>query len=207
MGNNSGKSERPATVHDDNNPIDMYVDIMMNLEDSVDIAPIKAMLNDHISSSAIDTIRDSQVAANELAKTIIIEYFDNKQSAKQFGDMLSYTFSYESVLKPTRDLLFWSIDADSSKAHVYQQAKAGLYDWCAASGKDQLAEASSHWLRQKDNMRVSVSPMLLWSLRQKTVSEDPLADVVVHALPFTKAAVVDSLQYYALEALKSEDTK
>ncbi len=210
MGNNiAAKDNANVENKEKNNNEINYTEIVYGLQTDIsDITPIK-IINDQLTSSAVDSIRESQLAANQLAKSLLIELLHDEHSPKKFGELLKYTFAYESVLKPTRDLIHWSLRTDSTMTSVEQQARTGLYSYMSRTGsaKSQLVGLSTHWLGQRDTRLFTLNPLLTWTMKQPELAVDPLAEVVKVALPHTRSSVVESMQYYALEALKSEDVK
>ena len=165
------------------------------------------IVREHISSTAVDSIRDSQQTGNELAKANIMEVLKDKKSIIQFGELLSYSFSYESVLKPTRDLIYWSIQTEDSLKSLAHVSQSGIEDWSKSRGKIDLTPPIKQWVLSRETRIVTINPLLTWTLREKSLSLEPLAVAVIDVLPYTKETTVENMKYWALEGLKSEDVK
>eukprot|EP01035_Chromulina_nebulosa_P066063 gene66063-90407_t len=83
--------------------------------------PIKILINSTIASTAVDSLRDSQDIANQLAKDWLIQFLDDKSNQKKFGYFLQDLFSYEPVLSPTRWLVHWSVNSTATRVLSLQQ--------------------------------------------------------------------------------------
>jgi hypothetical protein len=171
---------------------------------------IKDLLNEQISSTAVDSLRDSQQVANEMAKTIIYDVLKDKDTKGKFGELLQFLFAYESVLHPTRWLVYWSLNLDSTMNSIEYQTKWQIDYWAkldpTLSLKSSLLDSSIYWLKTSEARKYHIDPLLMWTLQQKTVV-DPVAGIVVDALPYIKETTVDALKWAVSESLKSEDTK
>jgi hypothetical protein len=66
-------------------------------------------VNTQLSSAAVDSMKDSQEIANDLARSLVMEVLHGKNNTRKLGELLQYTFAYETVLAPTRDLIYWSL--------------------------------------------------------------------------------------------------
>lgn len=165
------------------------------------------IVGEHISSTAVDSIRDSQESGNVLAKSKIMDVLKDKAAVTNFGELLNYSFSYESVLKPTRDLLYWSIQTEDCLKNLSNVSKSGIDDWAKLRGKDDLIPPIKDWVLSKQTRIVTINPLLTYTLRDKSLSLEPLSQIVIDILPYTKESTVENLKWYALESLKSEDVK
>lgn len=165
------------------------------------------IVREHISFTAVVSIRDSQETGNELAKTKVMDALKDPASIIEFGELLKYSFSYESVLKPTRDLLYWSIQSEDTFRNLMHVSRGGIDDWAKSRGKDDLIYPIKQWVLSKESRIYTINPILTWSIREKSISLEPLSKIVIDILPYTKESTVDNLKYWALEGLKSEDVK
>lgn len=171
---------------------------------------IKDILNEQISSTAVDSLRDSQLVANEMAKTIIYDVLREKETKGKFGELLQFLFAYESVLHPTRWLVYWSLNLDTTLDSVVYQTKWQINYWAkqdpTAFLSSSLLDSSIYWLKSIEARKHHIDPLLLWTLKQKEIA-DPVAGIVVDALPYVKETTVDALKWAVSESLKSECTK
>lgn len=188
-----------------NPTLDAHAPLTPNIQNAP-LNPIKGILNEQLSSTALDSLRDSQFAAHELAKSMIQNTLKAKKTKGQFGELLNYMFSYESVLYPTRWLVYWSLNSNDTVLNTTYQAKWQVDYWGKNSGKDEVIAASKLWLASSENRKECINPLMFWALNQKEV-KDPIAAVVIDALPYIKKDVVDAMKWCVSESLKSEDIK
>ncbi len=177
--------------------------------DNTTITPIKVLLNEQITSSAVDSIRESQLIANEMAKSLIIEFFREPSSPKKFGELLNYIFSYESVLKPSRDIVYWSLQSSETYKSVELQAKSNSLALIGPEGgaSTSVTNLTSDWLLRRDTRLSTFNPVISWACKEPAVTVEPLAGIVEQVLPLTRPVLVESLKYWAGVALQSEDVK
>lgn len=184
---------------------------------------MQQIVNDQLSSSAADTLKESRNEAQEMAKKLVIDLLDKPESRKEFGRVLEYTFSFESVRRPTRDLVWWSVKSPLSINEIENQAlwwrryflfppaasrqgsgsPVGLPEQSAtgfAYTEAQLATLLSWWILTPHAKSI-INPLLEWTTHQPVVIES-VTQIVNDALPYcrtywtecAKTAIKDSLQ-------------
>lgn len=104
----------------------VYAELISDGSLPSDLPTIKVLINDSLATTAVDQLRDSQVAAHELSKSLIVDVLTDKHTPPKLGIILQSIFSYESLLQPTRDLIYWSIQIPSTFNPIYQQTKQTL---------------------------------------------------------------------------------
>lgn len=183
MGNNS--TSRPK----DYKPA-LYADLITD-EDSetTGLKPIRVILNESLTSSAVESIRDSQEIANALAKELIIDILSDKGTENKFGIFLQHIFTFDSTLQSARDLVFWGLKSDQSMSNATTLAKESLSAWSKGAGSSQLLVLSNNWLHSAHSKTTSITPLLLWTLNQKQAVHDPLTDIVSKSIPFTQVCL------------------
>ena len=93
------------------------------------------MFKDSITSSAVDSIRDSQELINDYAKTLLKTTLENKESPGQLGILLKSFFEHEKVLKPTRNLLYWTLKQNYIVNPTISLAQSQITYFCTEDGK------------------------------------------------------------------------
>ncbi|RYG99099.1 hypothetical protein EON65_50640 [archaeon] len=121
------------------------------------------------------------------------------------GIALKAVISYESVLKPTRDLIYCSLQFPCNVDPIVKNTKSIINkEYIPVETVSCLAE---DWLRHPITKRDVIIPLLTWSFQQPDICIDPLKDLVVDLLPTSKDIIKDTLKSSILDALKSEGTK
>lgn len=90
------------------------------------LPPVQTVINDSIAFTAADQIKENQEMVNESAKKLVTEFLSSRKAAVQSGMFLGSLFRYESILQPTRDLVYWSLHLPTTYNPIFYQAKAGL---------------------------------------------------------------------------------
>eukprot|EP01031_Cornospumella_fuschlensis_P028915 gene28915-34894_t len=178
-----------------------YAEIITDKALPADVPPIQVLINEQLAATAVDTIRDSQALAHELSKKLVVDYLTNKCSSEHFGIMMKVATSYESILKPTRDLIYWSLQFDSIASNAKSIIKK---DYIPVEAVSVLAQ---DWLKRPVTKKDVIVPLLTWTFQQPDVCVEPLRDVIMDWLPTSKELIKDTLKISLLAALKSEETK
>lgn len=175
--------------------MDLFAEIVSSGDGpTAGLPPLKILLNEQISSSAVETLRDSKLVAQQLAKTIVMDALADAHNQGKFGEFLQYAFAYESILYPTRWLVHWSIHTDNSVANSRVFLKEQLLHWLQDTDRTygpqkQLVDLCDWWLREERSRVEAVDPLLVWTLRQKDSVKDPLAATVCAALAYARVCV------------------
>eukprot|EP01031_Cornospumella_fuschlensis_P032744 gene32744-39584_t len=180
-----------------------YAEIITDKALPADVPPIKVLINEQLAATAVDTIRDSQALAHELSKKLVVDYLTNKNSSEHVGIVLKVATSYESILKPTRDLIYWSLQFPCSIDPIATNAKS-IINYIPVETVSILAQ---DWLKHPVTKKDIIVPLLTWTFQQPDVSVEPLRDVMVDWLPTSKELIKGTLKTSLLDALKSEETK
>lgn len=121
------------------------------------------------------------------------------------GIVLKTAISYESILKPSRDFIYWSVKLPCNIEPLVKITKSFIHrDYIPAQTISFLAE---DWIKHPATKRDVVLPLVTWSLQQADETIEPMRDVVVDWLPTSKEIIKDTLKTSILDALKSEGTK
>lgn len=148
--------------------------------------PIKVLLNEQITSKAVDSLKDSKDVVNFFANNLVIEVLKDKSTPKKFGDFLKYTFSFESTLAPTRSLIYWSIMSDVSFQNLRLLTVSQISDWISMNAKHQILNSMNENMLSKNFKNVNIHPLIQWTLYQDNMVISPLSNIIIHSLPYTK---------------------
>lgn len=151
-----------------------------------DIPPIKLIINESITSTAVDSLKDSEEMLHLLAKNLIFQVLDDKQTPGKFGEFLQYIFTSDSILSTTRGILYWSLKTPDCTVNIESMSKYQLTSWMRTYGMSQVSWISQGWLTAPQSRQVVVSPLLSWVLRQKPYVIDPVAYMIHDSLPFAR---------------------
>jgi len=176
------------------------------------LPPISTLVNEQINAAAVDSIRDSQDIANEMAKKLILDALSDEKNTAELGKLLQYIFAANSVLVPTRELIYWSIMLPNAMESSLFQARSQRNYWLEnkegrALSRDQLVFIIDWWLRETTSKDLVVKPLLDWTLQQKLITIDPLCNLVVESLPYAKDHTVKVISDSITENLKSQSIK
>lgn len=159
---------------------------------------VQQLVNEQLKSSASDTLKESRDDAEKLAKSLILDASNKPEYRHEFGRVLEYIFSFESVQKPTRDLVWWSVKSPMSMHEIEGQAlwwrryflnstfppisHRGSPGEGFTYTEEQLTTLLAWWLSTPHAKSV-VNPLLIWTLREKVVV-DSVVQIVIDALPY-----------------------
>lgn len=165
---------------------EIYAEIIPGKTLPAAVPPLKIIINQHVANAAIDSIRDSQQLADELSKGLIIDLLVHPQTPNQFGTLLKYTFAYEDILLPTRDLLFWSLKLPHIQQHLFMQTRTNLNWWLANYGKTALYPLATQWILNPETRTSLIVPLLQYTCRDPENVMTPLAVLIAEAIPYAK---------------------
>lgn len=149
-----------------------------------ELQDFKDKINEQIKSEVKGQIRESQQAANDLAKSMIQDILAQSETKAQFGIFLQSLFAYESVRRPTRELIYWSLQRPDVVRSTCQLASNQVKYWLRNDGKhythEEFVGLIDWWLRHPDTTRTVLLPFLKWPL------EDPeTLDMMVQSVSQT----------------------
>jgi hypothetical protein len=148
--------------------------------------PIQEIINNQIASTAADSIRESDIIVKDYAKALIMDTLNDKESRAKVGIILQGILAHEPVLQPTRALVYWGVQSESSVNNLAWQSKYGLNQWVDLYGEKVVSKASVDYLDSMHAQHIVIKPILLWVLKQKAWCQDPAAANVVYSLPWAK---------------------
>lgn len=163
---------------------------------------LRVLVQETFTSSAVDSIRDSQLLANELAKRLLIEVLQRRENRGKFGELLQYLFISDTVLSPTRDLIYWSLAIDNTVHNIAQNVKMHRNFWLRSTEKQPGATRSLErrltdavlltliirWLDDPVSKNQVVIPLLDWALKEHEGVIAPLTEIAAGSIPWTKVS-------------------
>ena len=179
----------------------LYAELISGKGDAAEFPPIKVLLNEQITNSAVDSLKDSEEMMHLLAKNLIIESLKNKSATKNFGQMLSTLFDYEVTLSQTRSLLYWSIQTPDSFSNIQSLSAYQLKNYANTIGIPQVSALSQSWIVAPSSRKEVVSPLLVWVLKEKPYAVDPAALSIQESLPCAKVCCVYGKHWGIVSAL------
>jgi hypothetical protein len=181
-------------------------------------------MSKEITATAIDSIKDSQRAMNEIAKTLIHDVLGNEQHYDSFGIFLQNLFKHDTVASYCRWLIYWSIATDYNVQYSYDIFKRQLdfyltvhnfnYDPSHVNYTDPsympltlVIKSGTWWLHQEYAKKDYLVPAIVWLFNQEKDVVLPLADITAGLRPHLEEQAVDAMLYYVLGYLKSAEVK
>ena len=103
---------------------------------ALDTDLMKHLVQDTLTSSAVDSLRESQQLANSIAKSLVLEVLTRTENRGKLGELLQYTFAADTVLTPTRELLYWSLELEHTFKNIVWQVQWHRNYWLGLSSFD-----------------------------------------------------------------------
>lgn len=206
MGSTNSKvfKQKPGKKKENDSEDDntIYFEIVSK-EISPHIPPVRVILNE----IAIDSLRDSQDFANQLAKSLILDTLMDRKSVTNFSEILKFIFSHESVLKPTRNLVYWSLTLDNTYNNTYGLTKWQVNNWLHNYASDPLANITKNWIVSEPAYYTTIKPLIIPLIKPGDINITPMTNVIVNALPYVKDPATFGIKTFLTNCLKSTETK
>ena len=178
-----GSSSKTSNRNEKNG---IYAELVSGKGEDSDFPPIKVLLNEQITNSALDSLKDSEQMMHMLAKSLIVDALHDKNTPGKFGKILNYIFDYEATLAQTRSMLYWSISTQDSYKNISYLTAWQLKNWTTSYGIGQVSTLTQMWVRNPSARVEVISPLITWVLQQKPYVIDPVSLLIYDALPYTK---------------------
>lgn len=164
-----------------------------NYQNQKNIPPMKILLNNYITSSTVDSIRDSMKDSKEylnmLSRELLLGILHDNKNQHIFGDFLKYSFSYESILLPTRELIYYSL-YDNNTYHIISlylnNEILRIINTDNNNIKKSIVNSSIYNIHDKIFKSYTFYPLVIWTIEQQEIVIDPLTKIIRNALPYTK---------------------
>ena len=180
--------------------VKLYAEIVSDLANGKDILPIQVLVKETIKSSAVESLRDSQLLANQLAKDLVIDIFKHPESTRKLGEILKYMFNYENVLAPTRSLVYWSLKLPPTVASTVTLVNSQRDYFFIGEGEAFTSRNVSllvrQWLQNRENMHSTVFPLVNSILTQQNAAS--LQPIVHDAAIAIRGAEVSNVKLNVL---------
>lgn len=173
------------------------------------IPGIQLLVNDTLAITALEGIKDSHDLAQSIAKQLVVQVLTTPIYKNQFADILKYIFSYESILSPTRWLVYWALDGRDCLSNALYQSKWQLNylmnDQEPIGAKNysvgQINHGLDSWLRNSMTRKDILIPNISLYLNENI---DVITKEMVKSIPKTQDKTIEGLSTIIVESLKSE---
>jgi hypothetical protein len=92
--------------------------------------------------------------------------------------------------------------------NVHDLSKRGVTEWIQSVSTQQwVVKHTADLIQSKWFVSHQIDPLLVWTLRQESITVAPLVHLIVQSLPSAKEHVVESIKNIVIESLKSEQIK
>eukprot|EP01041_Mallomonas_annulata_P009590 gene9590-19933_t len=185
-------------------------------EDKIDSVAIDVLVKERITTSAVESLRDSQQLANDMAKTLVIDIFQDKANVKKLGHILQYLFSFEKVLEPTRHLVHWSLQLPVTVDNTTWLVKAQRQYYFTGGGSTytnhHLLVLIQDWLLHPQSRSEVIRPLVLSVIRDTDTNTDLFRSITQLTSTNIKdkhneVAIQGALNWAITEFLNAEQTK
>ncbi len=161
-----------------------------------DIPSFKVLMHEQLAATATDSIEGSTILAKEISKSLVVDLLKSKENTKKFGILLGDILKFDSILEPTRALIYWSINTQTSMLNLERMSSNGLAQYLAY--QPTLA-ASSNWMKNfiKDKYFIDQLslPYFTWLLPNQDYCIQPVVNLIVYFLPRQKVQLSYFLSY------------
>jgi hypothetical protein len=170
---------------------------------------IQLLVNDTLTMTALEGIKDSHDLAQSIAKQLVLQVLTTPIYQDQFAGVLNYIFSYESVLSPTRRLIYWTIGGKNCFHSTIYQSKWQLnylmHDIEPLGAKqntvNQINQGLKSWTSNPLSRKNIIIPNISWYLNQNI---DVIAKDVAKAITKVEEETIEGLSNLIVESLKSD---
>lgn len=166
----------------------IYAEIVSGKEQEENVPRLKVLLNAQLTSTAVDSLKDSEQMIHLLAENLIVEALKDKSTPKMFGEFMKYIFAYESTLSATRDLLYWALKTPDCYRSIEFLSAWQLKNYFNTYAPGQLSVAAQAWVVSVPSRRTVICPLLTWTLRQQEFVVYPLACLIKDTMPFARVS-------------------
>lgn len=160
--------------------------------------PIKILLRDSITASAVDSLRGSQQLANELSKKMVLDYLSTPANVGITATFVASLLSNPQVRSNIWAYVPYLLDQPQVRRSVDQYAYylrdyyirprgAGRPDTLRA-----LVDLLDWWLQLESTRQQTVAPLLAWALLLEESVMIPAADLAAWALPAAQVKVIST---------------
>jgi hypothetical protein len=173
------------------------------------IPGIQLLVNDTLAITALEGIKDSHDLAQSIAKQLVVQVLTTPIYQDQFADILKYIFSYESVLSPTRWLVYWSLGGEDCKSNLIYQSKWQLNYWMHDKepigaknfSVDQINSGIASWLSNPASRKNVIIPNITLYLNNNI---DTITTEMAKSIPKAQDKTIEGLSHLIVESLKSD---
>ena len=169
-----------------------FVKLYVEIAGQKSSEPIKILLKESITNSAVDSLRDSEDVAKELSKTMIVNYLSNKENVSTLVHLISGSVQSSICIE-------YSVSALTELLHTIDSYRGAL--WYARLTRDYyvhdlgkgrmetdtlLVYLLDWWIRDPGSRIYSIIPLLEWCLRLENEIRKPASNLAAYALPLSQ---------------------
>lgn len=195
-----------STTH----PASKYAKIVMDDGPSLpsDIPSFKVLIHEQLAQSASNSIEGSTLLAQEISKSLVVDLLRSKENTKKFGVLLGDIFKFDSILEPTRSLIYWSIQTDASMSALGNMSAAGLGQFLLQPTTIKLTNSMfSNYLRDDYFISHISKPYFTWLLTDRDYCIHPLVALAEYHMRTQKDEIHAAVKDAILVGLKAETTR
>lgn len=167
-----------------------YAELISDKALPSELPSIKVFFNDQITSTAVDSLHDSEAVAQQLSKSLLLELLQDKKAISQFGIFLNHIFQFESLLLPTRSLIYWSLHLDPTVRATDSLVKSQASYHLAFNAElfRSTSGAVANWLLSEKTSEEVLSPLIRNTLKQDATVVGPAAKLSASSMPLAKVS-------------------
>lgn len=154
-----------------------------------DIPSFKVLVHEQLAASASDSIEGSKIIAQEISKSLVVDLLRSKENPQKFGMILGDVLKFDSILQPTRALIYWSLNTETSLKNMEILSAMGLSQALVhPQTKTSTSILLSNFLVDKYFINQISAPYFQWLLMDRDYCIKPLAGLILWSLPPQKVS-------------------
>jgi hypothetical protein len=173
-----------------------FVKLYVEIAGQKSSEPIKVLLKESITNSAVDSLRDSEEVAKELSKTMIVNYLNNRENVstiiKVISDIAQSPLSIDYSVITIAGLIDTVNSYRGSLWYVKLTKDYYIHDLGngRTETKSLLVYLLDWWIRDPGSRIYSIIPLLEWCLRLENEIRKPASNLAAYALPLSQVRII-----------------
>lgn len=152
-----------------------------------DMPSFKVMIHEQLAASASNSIEGSTILAKEISKSLVVDLFRSNENPRKFGILLGDIFKFDNIRSPTRELIYWSIQTDSTIGNLNALSSSAMVRGLAASSsRIYSATWMVNFIKDAYFFHDLSLPYFSWLLKDHEYCINPLISLASYFIPLQK---------------------
>lgn len=152
-----------------------------------DMPSFKVMIHEQLAASASNSIEGSTILAKEISKSLVVDLFRSNENPRKFGILLGDIFKFDNIRSPTRELIYWSIQTDSTIGNLNALSSSAMVRGLAvSSSRIYSATWMVNFIKDAYFFHDLSLPYFSWLLKDHEYCINPLISLASYFIPLQK---------------------